>query len=76
MEMAERLKLADFVWAVVARLGKLAMVAKLNSGGLEQEAVRLRSDSFEQVVVRPGTDSFGQMTAGLNMDGQVWEQLM
>ena len=75
-EMAERLKFADFVWVVVARLGELAMAAKLNSGGLEREAVRLRSDSFEQVVVRPGADSFGQTMARLNTDGRAWEQLM
>jgi hypothetical protein len=38
--MAERLKLADFVWAAVARLGKLAMVVKVNLTGFEQtEAV-------------------------------------
>ena len=53
----------------MVRLGKLAMAAKLNLGGLEWEVVRLRSDSFEQVVVRPGADSFGQMMAGLNTDG-------
>ena len=76
VEMAERLKFADFVWAAGARLGKLAVVAILNSGGLEREAVRLRSDSFKQVVVRPGADGFGQTMAGLNTDGRVQEQLM
>ena len=75
-EMVERLKLADFVRAAVARLGELAMAAKLNSGGLEREAVRLRSDSFEQVAVRPGADGFGQTTAGLNTDRWAREQLM
>ena len=75
-EMVERLKLADFVQVVGVRLGRLAVAAILNSGGLEQEEVRLISDSFEQVVVRPGADSFGQTTAGLNTDGQAWEQLM
>ena len=75
-EMAERLKLADFVRAAGARLGRLAVVAILNSGSWEQEAVRLISDSFEQVVVRPGANSFGQTTAGLNTDGRAREQLM
>ena len=58
------------------RLGRLVVVAILNSGSWEREAVRLISDSFKQVVVRLGADSFGQTTVGLNTDGRAWEQLM
>ena len=77
-EMAERLKLADFVRAAVAILGELAMApivnsagfeqteaARLKSGGAGRTAVRLRFDGFERAAagLRGG---FGQVTAGLN----------
>ena len=57
-EIVERLKLADFVWVAVARLGELAMVAKVNLTGFEQmEVARLKLDSTGWAVVRLRSNS-------------------
>ena len=64
--MVKRLNFAEFEQAAVARLGELAVAAKLNMTGFRQtEAVRLKSDGTGWAAVRLRFDSFAQAVAGL-----------